>query len=415
MHLRIRSRLVLAATLLVAASQAYAIEIGDEVALKDRRGQEIVVCGRYFHVGTPVVLWTDPGGYDLRRRPSTRRASTTTTTATATTTAAAATTTAPAATSTTSPNLMVDARLAARRLRGGTIPFDELRLNVDQFVLHYDVAGTAEVCYRVLKRRGLGVQFMLDLDGTVYQAMDLRDSAAHATIANTRSIGVEIANMGAYTAEGPLPRALDEWYKTDARGDARIVIPERLGTGGIRTPGFVGKPARPQPVIGNVQGKVKRQFDFTREQYNGLAQLTAGLCTVFPKIQPDYPRQLTRLGQPTTGPTTSPVDGDPTTQPAALADPDQPGVLISHTLTRAQFDRFQGILGHYHVQLNKDDPGPAFQWIPFTRRVRSLMTADGLAENKRHRDQPAATRAAIQPTNPPATQPVVQPAHRPVP
>ena len=29
-----------------------------------RSGDEIVVCGRFFHIGTPVVLWMDPGGYD---------------------------------------------------------------------------------------------------------------------------------------------------------------------------------------------------------------------------------------------------------------------------------------------------------------------------------------------------------------
>ena len=28
---------------------------------------EIVVCGRMFHTGAPVVLWTDPGGYDAYR------------------------------------------------------------------------------------------------------------------------------------------------------------------------------------------------------------------------------------------------------------------------------------------------------------------------------------------------------------
>src|SRR5581483_11143338 len=32
-----------------------------------RRGDEIVVCGRLFHTGAPVVLWTDPGGYDAYR------------------------------------------------------------------------------------------------------------------------------------------------------------------------------------------------------------------------------------------------------------------------------------------------------------------------------------------------------------
>ena len=32
-----------------------------------RIGDEIVVCGQLFHTGTPVVLWTDPGGYDAYR------------------------------------------------------------------------------------------------------------------------------------------------------------------------------------------------------------------------------------------------------------------------------------------------------------------------------------------------------------
>src|SRR5215208_5850528 len=32
-----------------------------------RSGDEIIVCGQYFHTGAPVVLWTDPGGYDAYR------------------------------------------------------------------------------------------------------------------------------------------------------------------------------------------------------------------------------------------------------------------------------------------------------------------------------------------------------------
>src|SRR4051812_29469851 len=32
-----------------------------------RKGDEIVVAGKYVHTGTPVVLWTDPGGYDAYR------------------------------------------------------------------------------------------------------------------------------------------------------------------------------------------------------------------------------------------------------------------------------------------------------------------------------------------------------------
>ena len=32
-----------------------------------RKGDEIMVAGNYVHTGTPVVLWTDPGGYDAYR------------------------------------------------------------------------------------------------------------------------------------------------------------------------------------------------------------------------------------------------------------------------------------------------------------------------------------------------------------
>src|SRR5438094_626244 len=36
-------------------------------ALLPRAGDEIMVCGQLFHTGAPVVLWTDPGGYDAYR------------------------------------------------------------------------------------------------------------------------------------------------------------------------------------------------------------------------------------------------------------------------------------------------------------------------------------------------------------
>src|SRR5947209_16177015 len=36
-------------------------------ARASRHGDEIVVAGQFFHTGTPVVLWMDPGGYDAYR------------------------------------------------------------------------------------------------------------------------------------------------------------------------------------------------------------------------------------------------------------------------------------------------------------------------------------------------------------
>ena len=88
---------------------------------------------------------------------------------------------------------------------------------------------------------------------------------------------------------------------------------------------------RNDKVKGPIQGEELVQYDFTPQQYEALAKLTATLCTVFPKIRCDYPR-------------------------------DEKGALITHKLPSAQYDQYHGVLGHYHVQTNKVDPGPAFQW-----------------------------------------------------
>src|SRR5215467_1166668 len=43
---------------------ASAPKIGSELP---RQGDEIVAAGQFIHIGTPVVLWMDPGGYDAYR------------------------------------------------------------------------------------------------------------------------------------------------------------------------------------------------------------------------------------------------------------------------------------------------------------------------------------------------------------
>src|SRR6185503_14558055 len=94
----------------------------------------------------------------------------------------------------------------------GSDDLERLREVVDQFVLHYDVAGTSGRCFQVLQdARGLSVHFLLDVDGTIYQTLDLRDEAWHATKANPRSIGIEIANLGAYPPGKAKP--LDDAYE----------------------------------------------------------------------------------------------------------------------------------------------------------------------------------------------------------
>ena len=96
---------------------------------------------------------------------------------------------------------------------------------VDQFVIHFDARGSSRKCFEILQDvRGLSVHFMLDLDGTIYQTLDVKEKAWHATIANGRSIGVEVANIGAYGVDD---RAiLCRLYGPDSDGRIRLFDPD---------------------------------------------------------------------------------------------------------------------------------------------------------------------------------------------
>ena len=70
-------------------------------------------------------------------------------------------------------------------------------------------------------------------------------------------------------------------------------------------------------------------------------------------------------------------DGDAQFQSAAASNPGSPHPppQLSDTLLR----RHRGVLGHYHVQSNKSDPGPAFDWERFRRRTSALLDGAGEA------------------------------------
>ena len=309
--------------------------------LEPRTGDEIVAAGKFFHTGTPVVLWMDPDGYDayrVERRFGPFDESSW------------------AVSHTNNPHLDSPNRYGLRqsgltpeeleKVRGGGWTLPLLQKVVDQFVIHFDVCGTSRRCFEVLQdARGLSVHFMLDVDGTIYQTLDLKERAWHATISNTRSIGIEIANIGAYPVAGKNP--FDKWYRTDSNGVTTLILPPGE-TNAIRTPGFVGHPARPEPIRGTIQGEDLIQYDFTPQQYQALIKLTAALCDIFPRVKCQYPT-------------------------------DASGKLIPHKLPAEQLRNYHGILGHYHIQTNKDDPGPAFQWDYVIGGARRILESQRLA------------------------------------
>ena len=215
-----------------------------------------MICGRRFYAGVPVVPWTAAPHFEAKG-PCFQ------------------------------PGRVSKTELSNVLVEEGSEDFDRLREVVDQFVLHYDAAGSSRRCFEILQeQRKLSVHFLLDVDGTIYQTLDLRDQAWHATKSNPRSIGVEIANLG---------------------------IP-----------------------------KEGEQPPFTEAQYASLAKLAAALCSVFPRIRPEAPR-------------------------------DAEGRIVAGALPDAEFTSFQGILGHSHVQSNKQDPGPAFDWERFLADVRANL------------------------------------------
>jgi N-acetyl-anhydromuramyl-L-alanine amidase AmpD len=219
-----------------------------------RKGDEIVACGQRFHTGTRVVLWTDPNGFDAYRAGS---------------------------------------HFNARASNIQSLP--QLRQVVDQFVIHYDACGSSRKCFEVLSQRKLSVHFMLDTDGTIYQTLDLKERAWHATISNSRSVGIEIANVGASAT-----------------------------------------PSYPNVLQGEVQGQMLYQPPFTPQQYDALIKLTAALCEALPRIEFRYPASNRKLSD-------------------------------------VELANFHGVLGHYHVQSNKQDPGPAFQWDRVINGARAVL------------------------------------------
>jgi N-acetyl-anhydromuramyl-L-alanine amidase AmpD len=305
-------------------------KVGDRL---ERRGDEIVACGQLIHTTTPVKLWTDPGGYDAYRLDHRFGPLN------------------PPARDEKPEDLKPLRRFGTRRvtlsperqeqIRGGGWDLPLLQETVDQFVIHFDAAGTSKRCFEILHdQRGLSVHFMLDLDGTIYQTLDLKEGAWHATKANGRSIGIEIANIGTFKDAGSDQVA--RWYAKDDSGRTRITLPEASMVPTHKAGVEVLRPSRDQPISGNIQGEDLSQYDLTPQQYEALIKLTATLCKTFPGIRCDYPR-------------------------------DARGDLIPRKLDDADYNRYHGILGHYHVQLNKVDPGPAFQWDRLIDGARKLM------------------------------------------
>lgn len=290
-----------------------------------RTGDEISVCGYLFHTGARVVLWNDTGGYDAYRLH--RRFD-------------------PGADEkgpTQNPDRLARYGSFRRglpdairtRVEQSGWALSDLRKVVDRVVVHYDACGTSQRCFEVLHDiRGLSAHFLIDVDGTIYQTLDVKERAWHAGEWNDRSIGIEIAHIGAH----PDRTVLDEWYVPDEDGRLRI-DPEKLAPS--HPTKEVHRPVDDTLHRGVINGHDLVQYDFTEPQYRALERLLVTLCRVLPAIPPTVPR-----------------DADGAIVPVVFGE-DTPG-------------REAGIIGHFHGSEEKVDPGPAFDWERIERALERV-------------------------------------------
>jgi len=251
-------------------------------------GSSIIVAGQPFEVGRPVVLWSDPQGFDAYQVRCIDQ---------------------------TGGCCAKDSKRYGARKGIERRTLDELRGMVSQLVLHFDGCVNSRSCFKSMHNRprpsgegcGLSAHFMIDADGTIYQTLDLVERAFHAEEANTVSVGAEICNRGKVDRS--------EWPK----------LP----------PDYRTRPTR--DVV--VNGEHHEAYEFRSEQYDSIVALARTLLRVFPRIKPVIPER----------------DGQPIMD--TLADP----------------LAFAGILGHLHVDLQKQkwDPG-ALDWRRILRALNGF-------------------------------------------
>ena len=291
--------------------------------LSEASGDEIVVAGDRFHTTVPVVLWTDKGGYDAYRGHRHDQAD--------------------IGPPRDRPDRLL--RFGSLRRNGPTgwaekvqsegTSIENLTEVIDTVVIHYDACGSASRCFHVLHDlRGLSCHFLLDVDGTIYQTLDVKERAWHAGTANDRSIGIEIAHFGAF----PKAEEADRHYEQSPLG-VRLKASSLEGTS---AEGAYPYPSRQDLFTGVIHQQNLYQRDFTEAQYVALEKLLITLCKALPSIRPVVPRSGS-------GEIASELRDETPGQPVA------------------------GIVGHWHVGSHKVDPGPAFDW---DRIEAALQEAD---------------------------------------
>lgn len=171
------------------------------------------------------------------------------------------------------------------------------KTDIDLIVLHWTGGeGPAERVFRVLYKRRLGVEFVIDRDGVCYQFADpITTDTFDAGAVNPRSIGVEMVNYG-----------YRKWWRNIPRKGRDRVIDHQMLQGGKRG--------------------VAR---FYPDQMRTMVMLCDALVDLVPTIPANIPKVWNGHCWKV-----------------------RPSRMDKHEIAD-----FKGVLGHYHLTRRKLDPG----------------------------------------------------------
>ncbi len=199
----------------------------------------IVVCGKKFDIGSRVILWDEPNGfngYDTSKNAFKSKGKI----------------------------VEVSGKRYSKRKLVTNVSFEQLKKTVTQFFLHHDGLYRARDTFNVLhNQRRLSVHFLLDDDGTIYQTLDLKEKAWHGGKNNAKSVGIEIASRA---DSRRFPDAYDEAHQKKYNVGPRKIRQDK------------------------VQGLIFHGYEYNDKQYSALTCLAIVLLQIFPNMGNDFPR-----------------------------------------------------------------------------------------------------------------------------
>jgi N-acetyl-anhydromuramyl-L-alanine amidase AmpD len=208
---------------------------------------------------------------------------------------------------------------------------EQLQDHVRGVLIHTDITPDAAGCYRVLVHRGLSTHFMVDWNGVIYQGTDPVKQAKHGGGAENTLQYTNFQTIG-IDMNCMLVNLSGDTAPSFSRGKRRI-------------------------FEGTINGSRWRGLGYTDAQYDALVKLLRALKQRFTKIQ--------------------------------LLPPIGPDKQVMQEQTEIDLDKC-GIFGHFHVNAQKADPGPGFEWqrliADLNRQANSFpvileRASDGKAKN----------------------------------